>query len=357
MSTIEGAPWLLASEIVLSLPVAQSRKTREKAVTPANSFTMPTLQKPAVPRPPEAAATPLYSPRGAKLATRVWNSIPDGKSPRAVCLMVPGGGWHSGYFEPLASVLNQNGFACASYDPVCMGYSEAEPGTPEGCIHINAFDDYVDDVFAAVAWTKQQLQGSEDLPIFLIGESFGGLQVLVAGLASDRVNTTGIELAGVVVMGAAIAIDPATLPPKPAIKILAFLARYFPRVKMPATDFSATFDDAFGNKAWAEVARRDPGVQVSPRPTMAAATAIVATGEHIARSAEAFGVPLLAIHAVRDCRTMCEAVRQFVDRSGSQSEGFWIEDTTGHQLLQDRDEVTSRVMEKVASWLIDKTEA
>lgn len=316
---------------------------------------MPSLKKPAVPRPPEPAADPLYSPRGAKLATRIWRNNASGGSPRAVCLMVPGGGWHSGYFEPLALFLNQKGFACSSYDPVCMGYSEAEPGAPEGCIHIKKFDDLVEDIFAAVVWTQKQLQCSADVPIFLIGESFGGLQVLAAGLAEDMAKANGINLAGIVTTGAALEIDPAMLPPKPIIKILALLSRYYPRLKMPATDFSATFDDAFGDKEWAKVARLDPGVQVSPRPTMAGATAILATGEKIARSAEAFGVPLLAIHASKDCRTVCEAMQKFVDRSGPLTEGFWIEDTTGHQLLQDREEVTSRVMEKMASWLLERT--
>ncbi|MGD1908823.1 MAG: alpha/beta fold hydrolase [Leptolyngbyaceae cyanobacterium] len=314
---------------------------------------MPILEKPAVPRPPEPAVDSLYSPRGAKLATRVWKN--SAGSPHGVCLMVPGGGWHSGYFEPLALFLNQHGFACTSYDPVGMGYSEVEPGTPEGCIHINQFDDFVEDVFAALAWTQQQLQCSADVPIFLLGESVGGLQVLAAGLAEDRAKVVGINLAGIIVTGAALEIDPATLPPKPVIKVLAFLSRFFPRLKMPATDFSATFDAAFGDKEWARVARLDPGVQVSPRPTMGAAIAAVATGEKIASRAEAFEVPLLAIHAVNDCRTMCAAMQQFVDQSGPLTEGFWIEDTTGHQLLQDREAVTSRVMEKMANWLLERT--
>ncbi|MEO0987152.1 MAG: alpha/beta fold hydrolase [Cyanobacteria bacterium J06639_14] len=313
---------------------------------------MLSLKKPAVPRPPEPAVNPLYSPRGAKLATRIWRNNTE---PRAVCLMVPGGGWHSGYFEPLALFLNQKGFACTSYDPVCMGYSETEPGTPEGCMHINKFDDFVEDVFAALVWTKKQLQCLADVPIFLIGESFGGLQVLAAGLAEDRAKANGINLAGIIATGAGLKVNPAMLPPKPVIKVLAFLSRYFPRLKMPATDFSATFDAAFGDKEWARVARHDPGVQVSPRPTMGAATALVASGEKIARKAGEFGLPLLAIHAIEDCRTMCEAMQKFVDQSGPLTEGFWVEDTTGHQLLQDRDEVTSRVMEKMASWLLERT--
>ncbi len=316
---------------------------------------MVSQKKPCVPQAPEPQVNPLYSSRGAKLATRVWRNNTKGESQRAVCLIVPGGGWHSGYFEQLALFLNQKGFSCSSYDPVCMGYSEAEPGTPKGCIHIEKFDDLVEDVFTAVVWTKKQLQCSADVPIFLIGESFGGLQVLAAGLAEDMIKANGINLAGVITMGAALEINPVMLPPKLVIKVLAFLSSYFPKLKMPATDFSATFDEAFGNKEWAKVARLDPGVQISPRPTMAAAIATVTTGEKIARSARDFRVPLLAIHAIKDCRTVCEAMQKFIARLGPLTEGFWIEDTTGHQLLQDREEVTSRVMEKIASWLLEKT--
>lgn len=318
---------------------------------------MPSLKKPAVPQPPAPAANPLYSPRGAKLATRIWKNTKNGESPRAVCLIVPGGGWHSGYFETLALFLNQKGFACSSYDPVGMGYSEAEPGAPEGYIHIEKFDDLVEDIFAAVVWTRKQLQCSTDVPTFLIGESFGGLQVLAAGLAEDMTKENSINLAGIITLGAALEINPAMLPPKPVIKVLALLSRYYPKLKMPATDLSSTFDEAFGNKEWARVARLDPGVQVSPKPTIAGAIATVATGEKIARSAETFGVPLLAIHAIDDCRTVCEAMQNFVEQSGALTEGFWVENTTGHQLLQDQEEVTSRVMEKMASWLLERTQA
>ena len=318
---------------------------------------MPSLKKPAVPQPPEPAANPLYSPRGAKLATRVWRDIKEGERLRAVCVIVPGGGWHSGYFERLALFLNQKGFACSSYDPVCMGYSEAEPGAPEGYVHIEKFDDLVEDVFAAVVWTQKQLQCSADVPVFLIGESFGGLQVLAAGLAEDTAKANGINLAGIITLGAALEINPAMLPPKPVIKVLAFLSRYYPKLKMPATDLSTTFDEAFGDKEWAKVARLDPGVQVSPKPTMAGAIATVATGEKIARSTKEFSLPLLAIHAIKDCRTVCEAMQKFIEHSGALTEGFWVENTTGHQLLQDREAVTSLVMDKIADWLLERAQA
>jgi alpha-beta hydrolase superfamily lysophospholipase len=274
--------------------------------------------------------------------------------PIAICLIVHGGGWHSGYFEELALSLNQEGIFCASYDQVCHGYSDPEPGAPEGCIHIYEFDDLVEDIFAAVVWAKKEAF-TDSVPIFLLGESFGGLQVIVAALDA---RDYGVELAGIIVLGALIKIADGLLPPRPVLKILSWLAPYYALMKMPATDMmSKTFDDAFGDPKWALACRMDPAVKVSPRPTLAGAITTVTTGEKVATRARELNVPLLAVHGVRDCRADFDAVHQFVDQAGSDAEGFWIEDTSGHQLLQDRKEVTDRVKEKVADWIIKRVGA
>lgn len=127
--------------------------------------------------PPTPTKFALTSPRGAKLATRVWSTTKEPTT--ALCLIVHGGGWHSGYFEGLAKVLSQqSGIFCGSYDQVGCGYSDPEPGTPgQGVTHVNSFDCFVEDVFEAIEWLQNEAGGRSDLPLFLIGESFGGLQV------------------------------------------------------------------------------------------------------------------------------------------------------------------------------------
>jgi len=147
-------------------------------------------------------------------------------------------------------------------------------------------------------------------------------------------------------------VAPAILPPKPVVRILNFLAPYYPRARMPAVDTASTYDEAFGDPEWAALTRRDPKVQVSLTPTLAVAAAAMTTGEKIAARARDFALPLLAIHATKDCRANCGPVQEFVDRVGSsRAEGFWLEDTSGHQLLQDSPEVTQRVMDKIADWM------
>ncbi len=300
----------------------------------------------AVPPPPPETSTPLVSPRGAQLATRVWKPK---ASIQSLCLIVPGGGWHSGYFDGLARHLNESGVFVTSYDVVGSGYSDPEPGAPEGYLYVREFHDLVEDIFAAANWTKEQAK-VDNVPFFLLGESFGGLQVLAAALEPHP----PVQFDGIITLGAALEIAPDILPPTPVIWLLSVLAKYYPKLTLPVTDTSSTFDQAFGDPEWAKVARQDPGVSVSLHPTVGFASASLSSSDSIKQNARSFDAPLLAIHAIQDCRTVCEAMQQFVDQVGSRAEGLWLDDTTGHQLLQDREIVTSRVMRKVSSWIRDQ---
>lgn len=297
-----------------------------------------------VPPPPPGTAFSLSSPRGAALATRTW--APAGP-PRALLLMVHGAGWHSGYYAPLAARLAARSIFCAAYDQPGCGYSGAEPSAPAGCVHFDAYDDLVDDVFAAAAWARREAAADPALPLFLLGESFGGLHVLAAAAQARR---RGVPVAGVVGLGALLRICAPLLPPRPAVALCIFLAPYLPRARLPAVDLSATFDAAFGDPGWARVARADDAVHISPRPTLMGLRCTVATGEELLARAAEFPVPLLAIHGERDCRTEVSAVKEFVEKAGANA-SFVSIDTDGHQLLQDVPAVVEDVMEKISNWI------
>lgn len=143
---------------------------------PGRSYPRMSSLKYSIPKPPVPTKYPLKSPRGANLATRVWPV----KKPKALCLIVHGGGWHSGYFDGLVGVLNKENIFCASYDQVNSGYSDAEPDSPKPgeVMHIRNFDCLVEDVCAAVDWMQKEAANTE-APVFLFGESLGGLQVII----------------------------------------------------------------------------------------------------------------------------------------------------------------------------------
>lgn len=334
---------------------------------------------PSVPPPPVPTNYPLTSPRGAgtKLATRTWApptiiNRGDDKTTtttttttpiaiKAIALIVHGAGWHSGYFAELAELLTNHGIFVAAYDQPSSGYSERDKEAPHNCTHIYNMDEIVDEVYEAVDWARKEAAAAaalhisrtkkQELPLFLIGESFGAVQVLSAAY---EFRERHVNLAGVIILGGLIRPAKEALPPPFVIQILTWLSRYYAKFKMPAVDYSATFDDAFGNREWARVARQDPAVNVSPQFTLGAAASILSGGETLLEKATAFPVPLLAIHGRDDCRTQCEAVQEFVDgasKGQSSDATIVLMDTNGHQLLQDKPEITNQVMEKVASWI------
>jgi len=324
---------------------------------------------PSIPPPPVATQYPLTSPRGGgtKLATRTWAPTNDHDQTRtpsiqALALLVHGAGWHSGYYAGLADCLCRNGVFVAAYDQPSAGYSARDRDAPAHYTHIYGMDEIVEEVYEAVDWAQKEAAAAADgsstrkpLPVFFIGESFGAIQVLTAAYEFRERN---VNLAGVVILGGLIRPAKKALPPPFLVSILIWLSRYYAKFKMPAVDYAATFDDAFGNKEWARVARQDPAVQVSPKFTLSAAASILSGGEALLERASAFPVPLLAIHGRRDCRTQWEAVQEFVDGvskglSSSNAE-IMLMDTDGHQLLQDKPEITNQVVEKVASWINER---
>ena len=148
------------------------------------------------------------------------------------------------------------------------------------------------------------------------------------------------------------------LPPALVVKILVFLSNYYPRLVMPATDFESTFDDAFGDKDWAQTFRQDPKISVSIQPTIGSVAAVLATGARLRPKAKEFpSIPFLAIHGQRDVRTSVEAMVQFVDQMGPNKASMILIDTDGHQLLQDVPEISSRVMHQVRDWITAQIDA
>jgi alpha-beta hydrolase superfamily lysophospholipase len=303
-----------------------------------------------VPDPPLATQFQLRSPRGAKLAARAW-PCPSKTKPVALALLVHGYGDHSGYYGELARRLNLDGVYCASYDQVGHGYSEAEPDAPDGLVHVSSFEDWVEDVFAALAWARSECgYTGEALPTFLFGESLGELQVLVAALQS---KLYGVQLSGVITSSAVLQVHPDALPPKPVATLMRFLAPYYPKFPMPNDPHRvASYDSAFGDPEWARTFRSDEKVLKAPRATLGAVVGVWGAGEHVLRSPDAFPCPLLAIHAKGDSRVPIGPMLKLVDQLGPhRARGVWV-DSAGHQLLQDKRRVPLSVIEAVASWIV-----
>ena len=320
-----------------------------------------------LPEPPTEVVPNLYSPRGAKLAVRIWkpNGMSPSKPPKALVVIVHGGGWHTGYFSNLGTELATNhNILVVGYDQPGCGYSEKEPSAPDGkwIMHVESFDDFIADIFNAVDYAKQYLLDADtakNIPIFLLGESYGGVQVLKALLdvhADERYKNTHY-VTGAILLGGVVQVKAEFLPPKPVIKILTWLSVCFPRMKLPATDFSQTFNEAFGDERWANIARSDTKVHISPQPTMKMAAVSLNQGDVIMSRAKEYQTPILAIHSAQDCRAEPTAVEELCSKiRNNKAEYVPILNTTGHQLLQDKPEITIMVINKVTKWINEQLE-
>jgi alpha-beta hydrolase superfamily lysophospholipase len=311
---------------------------------------------------------------GSPLATRIWR--PSSGRVVAVAVLVHAHGWQAGYFEGLAGRLNRDDIMVVAYDQVGQGYSHKAAGANKPHIVRTMWSHWVHDVLAAAAWALQQVQptqqqpstGKTVTPLFLVGESLGGVQVLAAGLDKRLQRRYHVTVSGVVILGALLEINPALLPSKPVMALLHILSKCCPAWPVPArVNFkAASLNEAcFGNREWAETARLDSVVpSLDPCPAadsvasttpLATAAAIWSCGPRIAQRARQWcdNVPLLAMHATHDPRAGCEAVMQFVDQTkGRCVTGVWLEDATGHLLLQDFKSVTETVKNKIATWMV-----
>jgi alpha-beta hydrolase superfamily lysophospholipase len=185
--------------------------------------------------------------------------------------------------------------------------------------------------------------------VLLLGETFGGIQVFKALLDAPARNHT---FAGAVSLGGLITIHPNFKPPRSVVAILVQLAKCSPRWKTLAVDFSHSFDDAFGNKEWAKVARADePHIVVSPRPTLGALSALMTTGDAVMDHASEITIPMLAVHGQRDCRCEIANMEERCSKVKDHKAKLVPVDTDGHQLLQDTDEVTDEVMGYISDFV------
>ena len=175
------------------------------------------------------------------------------------------------------------------------------------------------------------------------------LEVIGAALQKEFYK---VRIDGVIASGGLLKLGEKFLPPTPIVKILVWLAQYYPKVVMPATNFESTFDDAFGDKDWAKTARADPKVTMEIKATIAAVAATLATGTKMLEKAKDFPVPFYAIHGKYDARTSCETMEEFVDSIGPAKASMDIIETTGHQLLQDTPEVVEDVCNKIKNWIL-----
>ena len=258
------------------------------------------------------------------LVYQYW--LPD-EPPEAVVAYVPGVGGHSGQptYRYFIDYLVGTGRAVYGLDLRGFGRSEGHRG------HVDDWQGYIDDVAAFVAAIRQ---AHPESPVFLFGQSLGGLIALEYAMADPL-------LAGVIASAPALAQPnvPAWLPPT-----VRALAKVKPTLSVnPKVDLAAFTRDS------AEVEKLKADPLRYPKVTVRFAVEFEAAVERVQTNAHQLSVPLLVIVGSDDAVTPPRGSRDFYDHVAAEDKTLTIYDGGYHQPILDtnRDEVLT----DIGNWL------
>jgi len=166
-----------------------------------------------------------------------WRPCAD---PRALVVVIHGFGEHSGRYEHVFKALGGCRYATLAIDLRGFGQSGGHRA------YIDVFDDYLDDVEAAIGLARERGPG---MPVFLLGHSMGGL--ICTCLAQDRGRR--LDLAGLAISSPAFGFRIRVPLWKDLLARVA--SRLTPRFSLPTTLDPAYFTH---DAKMSEAARNDP---------------------------------------------------------------------------------------------------
>eukprot|EP00903_Cladosiphon_okamuranus_P011219 g10585.t1 len=286
------------------------------------------------------------------IVERCWEVQPAGSAPKAGLVIIHGGCWHSGWFGELGDLLSSPSYSIRVSAPDLPGHGLSGDPVPGYRFYSPDFADNAAEVGAALARAHAALP--EGCPVFVLGESMGAACVL-QHLLSDGTDQDAV--AGLILSGALIQINPALMPPKAVFPLLRAVGWLMPTLPVPGSEIGGeTFDTAFGDPDVGPVARADPLVceMAPPRLGYMMGNFKGMDKAKLEASEKLKVKSLLMIHYKGDQRCLYEDCQRFVD-------GLTIEDKVSlplegdsHQVFQDTPEKSKEHIEMVGRFIIER---
>lgn len=260
---------------------------------------------------------------GARLFCR--HCAPAG-APKAALISLHGLGDHSGLYPMVGEALAPRGIAVSLPDLRGNGRSPGQRG------HVDSWDELREDLDALVRRTRAELP---DVPLFLLGNSLGGL------VALDYAVRHPAGLRGVIALATPLG---ALGVPAPLLALGRVLSRVWPRFSLQTgMDLSGLSRDP----ASVEHVLADP--LFHRRGTARLSTEVTAAIARVQQAAATFPLPVLLVHGSADRMVPPEGSRRFAARAGHPDATLLELPRAYHALLADLDQ--ERVLSAIGDWI------
>ena len=260
---------------------------------------------------------------GERLFFRSWNPAAE---PRAAAIFLHGLGDHSGFYPMVADALVPCGIAVHAPDLRGNGRSPGQRG------HVGSWAEYREDLHGLIGRVRPATSG---IPLFLIGNSLGGLIVLEYAIHRPE----GVR--GVVALSPPL--GEIGVPP-----LLLALGRVASRI-WPGFSLE-TGMDLTGLSRDPQVVR---DVLADPlfhrRGTARLSTEVTAAIERVQEQAPGFPLPVLVMHGSADRMVPPDGSRRFVARVAGPDKRMIEYENAYHALLADLDR--ERVLADLVGWI------
>ena len=247
---------------------------------------------------------------------------------RAVVVVVHGLGEHSGRYVHVAKVLVDTGCAVYALDHHGHGQSEGPRAL------IDSFSNAVVDIDQLVERARKEQPGK---PLYLLGHSMGGALSLAYALEH------GAKLTGLMLSGAAVALD--GLPPlmKPVCKFLSSIA---PGLGMFAVDPSLVSRD----KGAVAVYAADP-LNCHTKVPVRTLAEIIRFVDWLPAELPKLTLPMLVMHGKEDKLAGVAGSQMVVDKVSSKDKTLKIYQGLYHEIFNELPADRARVLADVTGWI------
>jgi len=263
-------------------------------------------------------------------------------TPRGVVVLLHGHSEHSKRFIHVAEHFNAGGFAVFAMDHQGFGRSEGDRG------HVEAFEDYVDDVVEYFGIVYRDYPKWRKLPRFLVGHSMGSLISINSAIRMGQLQDDAHKLAGVILSAPAVTIDPARntwfiraigaivdliAPKAQLVSFPAYPSTTFLQVKLHATFDPLNYHGAV---------RVHQGLELVRGTKMAIS------------NAPQFDVPLLILHGTEDMHAAIDGSREFIARISTKDKTLVELIDLRHEPWQEERSIRDPILDAVVAWAVDR---